>query len=136
VTIINHNKWRLDIIIVLKDSPPSLITTADNFYHHARDLKDHLLEAQKEGLDLKEYKDTLTFVLKALHDLMGWPVIQRLHELNVSEQSRIWWCPTSVLCSLPLHAMGPIRSDGPYKFYFLDLYITSYTPTLSMLIDS
>ena len=55
-----------------------------------------------------EYEDTLVSVLKALYDLVGRPVIQRLRGLNVPEQSRIWWCPTSVFCSLPLHAMGPI----------------------------
>jgi len=136
VIIITHNEWRSDITILLKDSPPSLVTTADNFYGRARDLKDQLLEARKEGLDSEEYEDALTYVLKTLHDLVGRPVIQRLHELNVPEQSCIWWCPTSVFCSLPLHAMGPIRSDSPHKLYFSDLYITSYTPTLSALIDS
>ena len=59
-----------------------------------------------------------------------------LQELKVPEQSRVWWCPTAAFCSLPLHAMGPIRSDGPHKLYFSDLYIPSYTPTLSALIDS
>jgi len=83
-----------------------------------------------------EYQDTLTSVLKKLYDLVGQPVIQRLWELNVPEQSCIWWCPTSVFCSLPLHAMGPIRADGPHKLYFSDLYIPLYTPTLSALIDS
>jgi len=32
--------------------------------------------------------------------------------------------------------MGPIRSEGPIKFYFSDLYIPSYTPTLGALIES
>ena len=136
VIIINHCEWRSDIIILLKNSPPSIITTADDFYGRAGDLKYKLLEARKGGLDSKEYEGALTSVLTTLYDLVGRPVIQRLHELNVPEQSRIWWCPTSVFCSLPLHAMGPIRSDGPHNLYFLDLYITSYTPTLSALIDS
>jgi CHAT domain-containing protein len=136
VVIINHCGWRSDIIILLNDSPPSLISTTDNFYARVRDLKDYLLEARKLGLDSTEYEDALTSVLKTLYDLIGRPLIQRLNELNVPEQSRIWWCPTSVLCSLPLHAMGPIRSDGRHELYFSDLYITSYTPTLSALIDS
>ncbi len=63
-------------------------------------------------------------------------MIKRLNELNVPEQSRVWWCPTSVFCSLPLHAMGPIRSDVDPPQYFLDLYITSYIPSLSVLIQS
>ena len=32
--------------------------------------------------------------------------------------------------------MGPIPSDDGKKLYFMDLYITSYTPTLSALIES
>ncbi|KAI0000802.1 CHAT domain-containing protein [Russula compacta] len=90
VILINHSEWRSDIIILLRDSPPSLIPT----------------------------------------------MIQRLRELKISEQSRVWWCPTSVFCSLPLHAMGPIPSNGAIKLYFSDIYISSYTPTLSALIES
>jgi CHAT domain-containing protein len=56
--------------------------------------------------------------------------------LNVPEQSRVWWCPTSVFCSLPLHAMGPVHSDVDPPQYFLDLYIPSYIPSLSALIES
>jgi len=41
-----------------------------------------------------------------------------------------------VFGSLPLHAMGPIPSDDGKPRYFLDLYICSYTPTLSALIQS
>jgi CHAT domain-containing protein len=136
VIIINHCEWRSDIVILLHDSPPSLIATTHGYYDRAIDLRDRLLAARKEGLDSREYEEALSFVLQTLYDLVGRPVIQRLHELNVPEQSRVWWCPTSVLCFLPLHAMGPIRSDGPHKLYFSDLYIPSYTPTLSALIES
>jgi len=108
VIVINHSTWRSDIIIFLHDSPPSLITTSDDFFSRAKGLKDQLLAARKEGLDSTEYQDTLTPVLKVLYDLVGRPVVKRLQELNIPEQSRIWWCPTSVFCSLPLHAMGPI----------------------------
>jgi len=136
VIIINHTKWRSDIIILLRDSPPSLIYTSDNFYDRANRLKDQLLGARNHGLESGAYDDALRSVLESLYDLVGRPVIQKLHELNIPEQSRIWFCPTSVFCSLPLHAMGPIRSEGPIKFYFSDLYIPSYTPTLSALIES
>ena len=136
VIIINHCKWRSDIIILLRDSPPSLIPTPSNFYDRANKLRDQLLGARKEGLDSVEYDDALRFVLKELYELVGRPVIQRLNELNVPAQSRVWWCPTSAFCSLPLHAMGPIPSDSGPPRYFLDLYIPSYTPTLTALIDS
>ena len=136
VILINHSHQRSDIIILLHDSPPSLILTSDDFYDGAKGLHDTLLTARNKCLDSKEYEDALGYVLEHLYDLVGQPVIQRLHELNIPKQSRVWWCPTSVFCSLPLHAMGPIRSDGPTKLYFSDLYIPSYTPSLSALIES
>ncbi|KAH9980710.1 CHAT domain-containing protein, partial [Russula compacta] len=136
VIIINHSEWRSDIILLLYGYPPSLIPTADDFHDHAKALHDKLLVARNSGLDSAVYEDTLRYVLEKLYDLVGRPVIQRLHELDVPEQSRIWWCPTSVFCSLPLHAMGPIRSEGRTKLYFLDLYIPSYTPTLAALVES
>jgi CHAT domain-containing protein len=136
VIIINHCHWRSDIIILLHDSDPSLIPTQDTFYDRAKGLKDQLLAARKKGLESKAYENTLASVLENLYDLVGRPVVQRLQELNIPEQSRIWWCPTSVFCSLPLHAMGPVRDEGRFQLYFSDLYIPSYTPTLSALIES
>ncbi|KAH9057681.1 CHAT domain-containing protein [Lactarius vividus] len=138
VIIINHTFWRSDILILLHDAPPSLISTSHDFYHRASALKDKLLDSrQKYELHSSHYDETLAFVLGELYKLVGKPVIDRLRQLKVPEQSRIWWCPTSVFCSLPLHAMGPIPSDDDGETrYFLDLYICSYTPTLSALIQS
>ncbi|KAN0141168.1 CHAT domain containing protein [Lactarius tabidus] len=87
IIIINHSKWRSDIIILLHNASPSLIPTPADFY-------------------------------------------------RLPQQSRIWWCPTSVFCSIPLHAMGPVPSDDGKLRYFLDLYVPSYTPSLSALIQS
>ena len=136
VIVINHSRWRSDIIILLRGSPPSLISTSDDFYDRTKRLRDQLLGAQKNGLESVKYEDALRSVLKELYELVGRPVIKRLNELNVPEQSRVWWYPTSVFCSLPLHAMGPIPSDGNSQRYFLDLYISSYTPSLEALIAS
>jgi hypothetical protein len=41
VIIINHCRWRCDILILLHDSPPSLISTTNEFYDRATNLKDH-----------------------------------------------------------------------------------------------
>ena len=136
VILINHSIYRSDIVILLHDSFPSLISTNDDFYDCAKELHDKLLAARNDDLDSSEYDNALRCVLEQLYDLVGRPVIERLRKLNIPEQSRVWWCPTSVFCSLPLHAMGPIRSDGLTELYFSDLYIPSYTPTLSALIES
>ena len=137
VILINHCKWRSDILIIFHTRLPCSIPTADNFYARAKQLRDELVEARDHhGLDSDEYQDALCSVLKGLHELVGEPVIKRLRVLGVPEQSRTWWCPTSVFCSLPLHAMGPISSSDTRKRYFSDLYIPSYTPSLSALIES
>ncbi|KAH9014877.1 CHAT domain-containing protein [Lactarius pseudohatsudake] len=136
VIVINHCKWCSDILIIFHNSLPCTIPTANDFYARANKLRDELGEARKHGLDSGEYQNALSSVLKGLYELVGKPVIKRLRLLGVPEQSRIWWCPTSVFCSLPLHAMGPIPSSGNRDRYFSDLYIPSYTPSLSALIES
>ncbi|KAI0248467.1 CHAT domain-containing protein [Lactifluus subvellereus] len=137
VIIVNHCKWRSDILIVLHHSPPFPITTPKDFYNRANELVDRLLDTRKKHrLESLQYQRTLLSVLKELYELVGQPVISKLLELNIPEQSRVWWCPTSVFCSLPLHAMGPIPSHDKVKKYFSDMYISSYTPTLSALIKS
>ena len=136
VIIINHCEWRSDIIIVFHNSPPCSIPTTETFFDRAKKLRDELVKARKCGLDSVEYQQALSSVLKGLYELVGEPVIKRLRLLGVPEQSRIWWCPTSLFCSLPLHAMGPIPSSNGRERYFSDLYIPSYTPSLSALIDS
>ena len=136
VIIINHSRWRSDILILLHNAPPSLIATPDDFFGRASAMKDELLDARnKHGPDSDHYNQTLAYILTELYDLVGKPVIDRIRQLKVPEQSRVWWCPTSAFCSLPLHAMGPIPSDdNGEEQYFLDLYIPSYTPTLSTLV--
>jgi CHAT domain-containing protein/tetratricopeptide (TPR) repeat protein len=137
VIIINQSQFCSYILLVLKDSLPSVISTPSDFHDRANRLKDDLLHVRKEkGLDSKDYDLTLASVLADLYELVGKPVIKRLRQLEVPEKSRVWWCPTDAFCSLPLHAMGPIPSDDGKELYFLDLYITSYTPTLSALIES
>ena len=79
---------------------------------------------------------TLASVLADLYQLVGKLVIEGLRKFKVPEKSRVWWCPTGAFCSLPLHAMGPIPSDVDNELYFSDLYIPSYTPSLSALIES
>ncbi|KAH9006571.1 CHAT domain-containing protein [Lactarius hatsudake] len=137
IIIINHCPWRCDIVFVLKDAAPSLIPTPREFYERANTLADRLLNARKKHtLESKHYHRALRSVLEELHELVGQPIVDRLRELRIPEQSRVWWCPTSVFCSLPLHAMGPIPSDDHQKRYFSDLYVFSYTPTLGALIAS
>jgi len=135
VIIINHCQFRCDILIVLRHSDPVHITTPNDFYSRAIELRDRLVRTRNDyPLESRQYQRALRSVLESLYELVGEPVIEELRRLKIPEQSRIWWCPTSVFCSLPLHAMGPIPSNDGISRYFSDLYIPSYTSTLSSLI--
>ena len=137
VIIINHCQLGSDILIVFHDDPPSRIRTSYDFFDRANNSKVELLTARKKyGPNSENYQKALAFVLSELYELVGRPVIERFNKVGVREKSRVWWCPTSVFGYLPLHAMGPIPSGSRDKRYFCDLYITSYTPTLSALIAS
>jgi len=70
-------------------------------------------------------------ILQKLWDCIVSPITNKLIALQVPEGTRVWWCPTSVLHALPLHAAGPYK-HGQKNFY--DFYISSYTSTLSALI--
>ncbi|KAH9996702.1 CHAT domain-containing protein, partial [Russula compacta] len=141
IIIINHCHWRCDIVIVLRDVPPSLIPTTRQFYKRAITLESRLFKqafecVQEAHIRIEQYNRVLLSVLEELYEIVGRPVIDRLRELHIPTQLRIWWCPTSVFCSLPLHAMGPILSNDNQRLYFSDLHVCSYTPTLGALIAS
>jgi len=135
IIVINHCRWRCDILIILHDSPPFLIPTTEGFYERANTLASTLLDARrKHAVESELYQQELRSILKELFERVGQPVLNKLRELGIMEQSRIWWYPTSVFCSLPLHAMGPVPSTDGRERYFSDLYICSYTPSLGALI--
>ena len=50
VILINHSKWRSDIIILLCDAPPSLIPTSNEFYDHAKRLPQDVNASDLERL--------------------------------------------------------------------------------------
>ncbi|KAH9956127.1 hypothetical protein BGW80DRAFT_1466620 [Lactifluus volemus] len=127
IVIINHCSWRCDILIVSHHSPPSLIPTSEGFPELATALATYLINNNKRAL---------LFTLKELYKHVGEPVIQRFQEMGVPPQSRIWWYPTSVFCSLPLHSMGPIPSTSRQSQFFSDFYLCSYTSAIGALIDA
>ena len=100
VVIVNHSQPCSNILILLHNVSPSLIPTLDDFYNRASALKDKLLTSRvKDGLDSSQYDEALASVLMGLYELVGKPVIDRLRYFQIQEQTRIWWCPTSVFCS-------------------------------------
>ncbi|KAI0251961.1 TPR-like protein [Lactifluus subvellereus] len=137
VVIINLSRYRSDILIVLSNHPVVRIPTPTDFFDRVTNLAFQLSETRKSyRLESKKYDRVLRQTLEELSELVGQPVANRLMELGIPEQSRIWLCPTSVLASLPIHAAGPISLHTNVKRYLCDIYVCSYTPSLSALIAS
>ncbi|KAG1747180.1 CHAT domain-containing protein [Suillus paluster] len=82
----------------------------------------------------EEPRKDLRVLLRKVWDVIMLPIVNVLqHDLKLRRRSRIWLCPTAAFTSLPLHAAHPFRTKEPY---LEDLYVCSYTPTLSALIRS
>ncbi|KAJ7104687.1 CHAT domain-containing protein [Mycena epipterygia] len=61
------------------------------------------------------------------------PVVEAL-DLNKSEHPpRLWWCPTGLFTFLPIHAAGVYKEKS--TDCLSDYAISSYTPTLTALLD-
>ncbi|KAG2142431.1 CHAT domain-containing protein [Suillus clintonianus] len=78
--------------------------------------------------------------LRVVWDEIMLPIVNVLQDdLKLQRRSRIWLCPTAAFTSIPLHAANPFRSradrSGP-EACLEDIFICSYTPTLSALIRS
>jgi len=128
VILINISNYRSDAIILHINSPPLLVPLPDVHPNHLIHLAEQLTLATGAGADRS--KD-IPPILRALWKDVVSPIVDHLAAMGVPEKSRVWWCPTSKLCSLPVHAAGPYR---PTQKNLPDIYISSYTTTLSALI--
>ncbi|KAG1897223.1 CHAT domain-containing protein [Suillus fuscotomentosus] len=82
----------------------------------------------------------LIVLLRIIWDQIMLPIVDVLeHILKLQHLSRIWLCPTAAFTSIPLHAAHPFQTKADHSGKepcLEDLYICSYTPTLSALIRS
>jgi hypothetical protein len=131
VIIVNSNKYHSEALILLKTGRPLAVSLGDIYEDVSRMSSEFLLARSARNLDAKRFKLALRSVLSTLWKLVVCPVVEQLRAIGLVEKSRIWWCPTSVLSGLPIHAAGPYSSG---QRNLPDLYISSYTPTLSALI--
>ncbi|KAI9458458.1 TPR-like protein [Boletus coccyginus] len=130
VIIVNASEYSCDALIVLLDRDPvriSLHVTQEG----ARDLSVelHTLTVRAKRIDVTR---ELAAFLRKLWDQIVSPIVDVLKTIHPSP-SRIWWCPTAEFSVLPLHAAGPYRKG---QRNLTDIYISSYTPTLTALIRS
>ncbi|KAG2347159.1 hypothetical protein BDR05DRAFT_905863 [Suillus weaverae] len=85
-----------------------------------------------------ESRMNLIVLLRKIWDKVMLPIAKALYQdLKVKPRSRIWLCPTAAFTSIPLHAAHPSRmkaDNSGRELCLEDIYICSYTPTLSALI--
>lgn len=141
VVVVNHSRYRSDALILGPGDNLSCVELSEDFFDRATQLSDDLLDSRSTlKTNPKKYDRTLRRTMRELGEFLVDPVCEKLRVLGIKEGSRIWWCPTSVVSALPLHAAGPLiistSKPSKSKVYLPDVYIPSYTPTLTALIEA
>ncbi|KAF8676795.1 TPR-like protein [Rhizoctonia solani] len=96
----------------------------------------YLRERGFKPLGEPEQKDNFGKVLALLWYEVVKPILDSLGYMNNSSAENmphITWCPTGQLSFLPLHAAGDYDKPGSRVF---DYVVSSYTPTLTALLNS
>lgn len=129
VIIVNASKYRSDALILHAAGPPVIVPLPDVHPDDLASLSAELVSAQIPTA--AQPAKRILPILRCLWEDVVCPVTDQLTELGVEEGGRIWWCPTSELCALPLHAAGPHTRA---QKNLLDMYVSSYTPTVAALL--
>ncbi|KAI9570958.1 CHAT domain-containing protein [Boletus coccyginus] len=128
VIIVNASEYSCDALVVLLDRDPvhiPLQITQEGVRDLSMEL--HILTVRAKRFDVT--RDLAAF-LRKLWDQIVSPIVDFL-QMTHPAQSCIWWCPTTEFSSLPLHAAGSYRKG---QQNLSNIYISSYTPTLTALI--
>jgi len=131
VIVLNVSKYRCDAIVLYHEKRPVLVRLPEATKEDLEELTKHF--AVPGASSSENFSTNMTPILKELWQDVVKPVIDELRNSGVPHKSRIWWCPTSELCALPIHAAGPY---SPRTKGLADLFVSSYTPTITALITA
>ncbi|KAJ7731747.1 CHAT domain-containing protein [Mycena metata] len=135
VIIVNTTTHRADALVVISTGRPIHIPLnfdlklVDKLLSDLSTVFENLADDSEDAR--QDRRKRLILILRELWDFVVEPIVRCLEQHKIPRHSRIWWCPTAQLSHLPLHAAGPYKKK---KDNLPDLYISSYTPTLSALI--
>ena len=128
VIIVSASKYSCDALIVFLKRDPvhiPLQVTQEDVRRLSTELQFLTVRAKEENVT----KEHALFSRKLWTQVVS-PIVDCL-QMTQPYGSRIWWCPTAEFSLLPLHAAGPFRAG---QKNLPELYISSYTPTLTALI--
>ncbi|KAG2112632.1 uncharacterized protein F5147DRAFT_835365 [Suillus discolor] len=140
--ILNASKYSCSAIIVPTSGDPHHVPLPSVALADLTNLKDRFARAIRDSSRMNpgESRTDLIVLLRIIWDQIMLPIVHVLeHVLKLKRRSRIWLCPTAAFTSIALHAAHPFqtKADRSVKEQCLeDLYICSYTPTLSALVRS
>ncbi|KAG1885256.1 CHAT domain-containing protein [Suillus subluteus] len=141
VIILIAGQYSCSAIIVPTSGDPHHVPFLSLSLIELNNLKDRFARAIRHAsiIGPKVPRSDLIVLLRTLWDEIMLPIINVLENvLKLKHRSRIWLCPTAAFTSIPLHAAHPFqtKADGSKEPCLEDLYICSYTPTLSALVRS
>ncbi|KAG1736166.1 CHAT domain-containing protein [Suillus paluster] len=143
VIILIASKYSCNALIVLTSGQPHHVPFPSVTLADLSKLKDDFAMAIRHAslMGPTESRTELIVLLRKVWDEIMLPIVKVLlrHDLKVKPRSRIWLCPTAAFTSIPLHAAHPSRTKADRSGRELsleDIYVCSYTPTLSALIRS
>ncbi|KAG2337714.1 hypothetical protein BDR05DRAFT_941178 [Suillus weaverae] len=141
IIILIASQYSCSAIIVSTLGDPHHIPLPSVTLADLKALKDRFTRAIQHAsrMNPAESRTDLIVLLRTVWDEIMLPIVNVLeHVLKVKRRSRIWLCPTAAFTSIPLHAAHPFqtKADRSKEPCLEDLYICSYTPTLSALVRS
>ncbi|KAG1887597.1 CHAT domain-containing protein [Suillus subluteus] len=131
VIILIASQYSCSAIIVSTSGDPHHVPLPSVTLTDLTNLKD------PSRMNPTESRTDLIVLSRIIWDEIMLPIVNVLeHVLKLKRRSRIWLCPTAAFTSIPLHAANPFqtKADRSKESCLEDLYICSYTPTLSALL--
>ncbi|KAJ7136960.1 CHAT domain-containing protein [Mycena epipterygia] len=149
VAVLNISAYRCDALILMPGLADEVIHVplSDFTIHEAQTLAKLLASivetpghsdksaGSHEGDMIPD--DIFSHILSELWFKIVHPVLDALAITTPASKDlgRIWWCPTGPLAFLPIHAAGLYGKDQPFGSKLSDFLISSYTPSLTALIQ-
>ncbi|KIM20452.1 hypothetical protein M408DRAFT_82008 [Serendipita vermifera MAFF 305830] len=150
VAILNVHELRSDALILIphssQDKTTSIVHIPLKSFSH--DMSENLLRTLSQILSsigarapdeqgheshIHDGKNSFKSILYSLWVHVVKPILDGL-AYQPGNNSRIWWCASGSLAFLPIHAAGDYDSNGVGE-NILDYVVSSYTPTLTALLD-
>jgi CHAT domain-containing protein len=141
VIILIASQYSCGAIIVPTSGEPHHVPLPSIALADLNNLKERFTRAIRHAsrMNPAETRTDLIVLLRIVWEEIMLPIVNVLETvLKLKRRSRIWLCPTAAFTSVPLHAANPFqtKADRSKEPCLEDLYICSYTPTLSALVRS